>query len=309
MSTLELEKSVTFQNILIATDFSKASQAALKYAAGLAHHYHARLHVLNVVPPIARAAIPVDSLPLNLDQTITDSGLHLKQFVASNLMEDLQHEEIVGRGFIPEVVREMIADRRIDLLVVGTRGHSAPSQLLMGSVAEELFRSAACPVFTVGPAIDIQKPWGLQRIVFATDFGVSSSQALPYALDLARESHGELILLHVVEPAAVSETDPFWHLAGEIVEAQEAQKELAYRRLDSLLPPNLDAGCKTTKKVLCHFAADGILKTAFEQEADLIVMGVSKASTTMTALKSHIPWTTAHEVVRHAKCPVLTVRG
>ena len=309
MSTLELEKSVTFQNILIATDFSKASQAALIYAAGLAHQYHAKLHVLNVVPPIARAAIPVDSLPLNLDRTITESGLHLKQFVASNLMEDLQHEEIVGRGYIPEVVQEMIADRRIDLLVVGTRGHSAPAQLLMGSVAEELFRSAACPVLTAGPSIDMEKPWSFQRIVFATDFGSASAQALPYAIDLVRESQGELILLHVVEPAAVLETDPFWHLAGEVIEAQEAQRQLAYRRLDSLLPANLDAGCKVTKMVLCHFAPDGILKTAFEQQADLIVMGVSKASTMMTALKAHIPWTTAHEVVRNARCPVLTVRG
>lgn len=309
MSTLELEKSVTFQNILIATDFSKASQAALKYAAGLAHQYHAKLHVLNVVPPIARAAIPVDSLPLNLDRTITESGLHLKQFVASNLMEDLQHEEIVGRGYIPEVVQEMITDRQIDLLVVGTRGHSAPAQLLMGSVAEELFRSAACPVLTAGPSIDMEKPWGFRRIVFATDFGSASAQALPYAIDLARENHAELILLHAVVPAPVSDTDPFWHLAGEVIEARQAQEALAYRRLDFLLPANLDLKCKVTKKVVCHFALDAILKTVFEKEADLIVMGVRRASAVTAAVKSHIPWTTAHEVVRNASCPVLTVRG
>lgn len=309
MSTLELEKSVTFQNILIATDFSKASQAALKYAAGLAHQYHAKLHVLNVVAPLARTAIPVDSLSLDLDRTITQSGLHLKQFVASNLMEDLQHEEIVGRGFIPEVVEKMIADRRIDLLVVGTRGHSAPAQLLMGSVAEELFRSANCPVLTIGPSINMQKTPGIRRIVFATDFGTASSQALPYAIDLVRQSNGELILLHAVQPAPVSETDPFWHLAAEAIEAQKAQEALAYRRLDSLLPINLDLGCKVRKRVICHFVPDAILMAAFEEQADLIVMGVKKASARMAPLKSHIPWTTAHEVVREAPCPVLTVRA
>src|SRR6185437_8244976 len=261
MSTLELEKSVTFQNILIATDFSKASQAALKYAAGLAHQYHAKLHVLNVVAPLARTAIRVDSLPLDSDRTITQSGLHLKQFVASNLMEDLQHEEIVGRGFIPEVVEEMIADRRIDLLVVGTRGHSAPAQLLMGSVAEELFRSASCPVLTVGPSVGPQKVLGVQRILFATDFGRASAQALPYAIDLARENHAELILLHVVKPAPIAETDPYWHLADEVLEVQRAQVALANRRLSSLFPKNANVGCKVTKMVVCHFLLDSILKT------------------------------------------------
>lgn len=309
MSTLELEKSVTFQNILIATDFSKASQAALKYAAGLARQYHAKLHILNVVPPIARTAIPVDSLPRDLDRTIAESGLHLKQFVASNLMEDLQHEEIVGRGFIHEVVDEMITDRRIDLLVVGTRGHSAPAQLLMGSVAEELFRCAACPVLTIGPSINMQKMPSIQRIVFATDFGPASVRALPYAIDLAQDNHGELILLHVVEPAPVNETDPLWHLAGEVIELQKAQKELGYRRLNSLLPANLDLGCKVRKRVLCHFVPDAILKEAFEGKADFIVMGVKKANTMMAPIKSHIPWTMAHEVVRKAPCPVLTVRA
>ena len=311
MSTLalQLKKSVSFQNILIATDFSKASQGALKYAAGLAHQYGAKLHVLNVVPPIARTAIPVDSLPRDLDRTIAESGLHLKQFVASNLMEDLQHEEIVGRGLILEVVPELIADRRIDLLVVGTHGHSAPAQVLLGSVAEELFRSVACPVLTVGPAAREGQSPGVRRVLFATDFGPASARALPYAIDLAQETHGELILLHVVEPAPVSETDPFWHLAGEVIEVQKAQVALAHRRLDSLLPGKFDMGCKVKKIVACSFIPEGILKTAFEKEADLIVMGVSQSSAMMAALKSHIPWTTAHEVVRNATCPVLTVRA
>ena len=309
MSTLELAKSVTFQSILMATDFSKASQSALEYAAGLAHQNGAKLHVLNVVPPIARAAIPLDSLPPDLDRTIAESGLHLKQFVASNLMEDLQHEEIVSRGNILEVVDEMIADRRIDLLVVGTSGHSAPAQVLLGSVAEELFRAVPCPVLTVGPSVRKGQSLGMRRVLFATDFGDASANALPYAIDLAEKSHGELILLHAVEPVAVSDTDPFWHLAGEVIEARQAQEALTYRRLDSLLPANLDLKCKVTKKVVCHFALDAILKTAREKEADLIVMGVSRASALMAAVKSHIPWTTAHEVVRNAACPVLTVRG
>lgn len=309
MSTLELAKSVTFQNILMATDFSQASQAALEYAAGLAHQYGAKLHVLNVIPPIARAAIPVDSLPPELDRAIAESSLHLKQLVASNLTEDLQHEEIVSRGPVLEVVNEMIAARRIDLLVLGTRGHSAPAQVLLGSVAEELFRSLPCPVLTVGPSVRKGQNLGMRRILFATDFGAASANALPYAIDLAEETHGELILLHAVVPAPVSDTDPFWHLAGEVIEARQAQEALAYRRLDVLLPANLDLKCKVTKKVVCHFALDAILKTVFEKEADLIVMGVSHASALMAAVKSHIPWTTAHEVVRNATCPVLTVRG
>lgn len=309
MNTLELANSVTFQNILMTTDFSQVSQAALAYAAGFAHQYGAKLHVLNVVPPIPRAVIPLDSLPPDFDRTIAESGLHLKQFVASNLMEDLQHEEIVSRGNILAVVDKIIADRHIDLLVVGTRGHSTPAQVLLGSFAEEIFRSVPCPVFTVGPSVRKGQSLGVCRVLFATDFGPASESALPYAIDLAQESRGELILLHAVKPAPVSEADPFWHLAGEVIEAQKALEALSYRKLDSLLPANLDLKCKVTKMVVCHFVPEAILMTAFTKKADLIVMGVSHASAVMATVKSHIPWTLAHEVVRNANCPVLTVRA
>lgn len=309
MSTLALEKSVTLQNILVTTDFSDSSKSALKYAAGFAHQYGAKLHILNVVPPLPRLPILMDPLPPDSDRTIAESGSRLKQFAASNFMMDLQHEEIVGRGRIREVVEEQIADRRIDLLVLGTRGHSAPSQLLMGSVAEELFRSVECPVLTVGPSANTEQRSGIRRVIFATDFGTASTRALPYAIDLAQEAHGELILLHVVEPVPVSETDPFWHLAGEDIEVQEEQEAVAYRRLDSLLPANLDLGCKLRKTVIYHFVPEAILMTAFQNDADLIVMGVSQASARMAAVKSHLPWTIAHEVMRNASCPVMTIRG
>src|ERR1041385_8566103 len=47
MPTLELEKSVTFQNIVVATDFSSASQRAFEYAANIAGDNDAQLYVLH----------------------------------------------------------------------------------------------------------------------------------------------------------------------------------------------------------------------------------------------------------------------
>lgn len=310
MSTLELEKSVTFQNILIATDFSKASQAAVKYGAGLAREHGAKLHVLNVVPPVARLAVPLDSLPQELDQAIAESHLQLQKLAASELTGVSEHEELVSRGHVLQVVNEMVADRRIDLLVIGTRGRSAGAQLLLGSVAEELFRYVTCPVLTVGPSIQVERDPKFQRVVFATDFGPASADALPYAIDLARQGHGELIALHVVAPAPASAVGPFWHFADEVIEAQKTLTALAYRKLDFLLPANLDIGCKVTKLVACHFITEAILKTCYEEKADVMVMGVNQASSMMAAVgKAHIPWTTAHEIVRNATCPVLTVRA
>lgn len=53
--------------------------------------------------------------------------------------------------------------------------------------------------------------------------------------------------------------------------------------------------------------ADLILKVADQRKADLIIMGVHAKG----ALREspHLPWSTAHKVICHAHCPVLTVRG
>lgn len=70
-------------------------------------------------------------------------------------------------------------------------------KLWMGSVAEEIFRLAPCPVLMVGSRVSTAAA-GLRTVLYATDFSAESMQALPYALSLARQFRGSLVAMHAV---------------------------------------------------------------------------------------------------------------
>ena len=143
-----------FTHILVPTDFSDPSDAALEYARALAARFGASLHLLHVVEP---ASVPG---PLDADVFSGESGL-----TQEKLFEDakarLAHraasagssglrvstEIIVGRS--ARSIVDYAKARGMHLIVMGTHGRSGMAHLLMGSVAEKVVRNAPCPVLTV----------------------------------------------------------------------------------------------------------------------------------------------------------------
>jgi len=213
----------------------------------------------------------------------------------SPLLQGFPHQAAVEEGAVWDCLARMIREQETDLLIMGTHGRRGLQKLLMGSVAEELFRLAPCPVLTVGPGVAPAAGTAeFHRILFATDFSKESQAALPYAVSLAQENQARLTLLHVVETAAPG------YLA-------DPDRVLAYfkKKLEELLPREAALWCEPELALESGAPGEGILKVAEEQHADLIVLGVRP----IRRLATHLPIATAHEVVCHAACPVLTVRG
>jgi nucleotide-binding universal stress UspA family protein len=196
----------------------------------------------------------------------------------------------------------------VDLIVIGTHGRTGFRKVVMGSVAEKIFRHASCPVLTIGPGVPSEAPAVEQfhRILFPTDFGGASQHALSYAIALANSSHAKLVLLHVLSPMPVVETGPYWYLANDVNQRREIVRPAATERLRNLLPPGTRLFSSPQFEVVFDFPPEGIAAVAAEQKADLILMGVRGAS---LRTGNHIPWAVAHEVLCRAHCPVLTVHG
>ena len=141
----------------------------------------------------------------------------------------VKHNELIEQGEVPEVLSRLVREHDIDLIVIGTGGRKGLEKLLLGSVAEEVFRNAGCPVLTMGPHATHWKIDGnLRHILYATDFGPESLHGLPYAISLAEENRARLTLLHVApepgvalpepEPGAMPVLDP-----SEVVASTEKQ--------------------------------------------------------------------------------------
>jgi nucleotide-binding universal stress UspA family protein len=307
MPTAELEKSTTFNNIVVATDFSVASRRAVLCASFIAEDDHARLFVLHATPPAAQLPVLLNPLPFRLDLDLVKAEEHFADLATSEWFHHLQHKEILAHGDVCAAVADVLERHQGDLLVLGTRRKRGSRGLALGSVAERLFRSTACPVMTLGPSN--LPPRQIKRVLYATDFGPSSISALPNAIDFANRSEGELILLHLVPPISAEYVGPAWYPTNDVIEREERDKRELLPKLQSLLPSNSGLRCKVEYVVEVRYAAEGIINVAKEREVDLIVMGVRQSGMGAPRLGAHMPWAVAYEVVCRAECPVLTVRA
>ena len=153
---------------------------------------------------------------------------------------------------------------RSTLLVLGTHGRTGLKKLLLGSVAEKLFRRAPCPVLTVGPEVVLEKPVAeFNHILFATDFSDQSLAAAPYAISLAQEHQSRLTLLHVMETARAG--------TGRLF---EPDTQYLTRQLRELVSPEQDFWFEPEYVVEFGDAEEQILKAASDHKADLVVLGV-----------------------------------
>jgi nucleotide-binding universal stress UspA family protein len=260
---------------------------------------------VHILPAELHPEVPMDPLPSSTDRDLSTAKLSLRKLISGEPFRHLHHEEILERGRVTDAVLNVIAQKKIDLLVVGSHKATGLKRLVLGSVSEQLFRCASCPVLMVGPSV--KRPKQVRRILFATDFGDSSMQALPYAIDFADKSGGQLIMLHLLPPPHVEYVGPYF--SGGTEELERRQASTMQSQLRELLPSNSGVKCSLKCVVEVNEPAEGIIDFAIRRDVDLIVMGVKRSSSTDARRASHMPWTIAHEVVCSAPCPVLRVRA
>ena len=144
---------ILIRNVLVATDFSEPSDAALNYGRELARTFTATLHVLHV------ADIATVQYGIELYSTLLPELQQEVEAAARKQLEGLISEEdrlalrakpvIVTAVSTAAAIVGYASQHRMDLIVIGTHGRGAVSHLLMGSVAERVVRTATCPVLTV----------------------------------------------------------------------------------------------------------------------------------------------------------------
>jgi len=296
MQTAEAGKRIALNHILFATDFSPHSQAALPYALAIAHQYGARLYGAHVLAADDYMFVAPETWPARVQREE-----ELQREAIERLEEQLRgvpHQAICGEGDVWHVLCRLISEHDIDLLVVGTHGRTGTRKLLMGSIAETIFRQASCPVLTVGPNVVPQKKTVAEfnQILFATDFGAESGAAAAYAISLAQEHQARLSLLHVVDRSDPTLTTTADEVSSEI------------HRLQELVPPKAGSWCRPEYFIESGVPAERILQFAAAHAVDLIVMGAHPARGALSAV-THFAHTAAQQIVAHATAPVLTVRA
>ena len=278
--------AVTFEHVMVPTDFSDVSQRALEYAKTLAKQGNSELLLAHVSPGADLITSPeaawIDAAGIaGLDeQQLEQSGAALRA-------EGYRARTISLNGPLYDELLSAIKKYQVDLVVLGTHGRKGLERLLLGSDAEALLRHAHCPVISIGPGVAENKTWQLREVICATTLQPHSAEVVAYAQKLALQHGAGLILLHVKDVGTEADVD--W------VSFEDA---FHYYAVDDALGKS--SWLRTRLGVAPGVS---IVDLAKQRGSDLIVMGARPASSIATHLAPGI----AAKVLLEAPCPVLTL--
>jgi nucleotide-binding universal stress UspA family protein len=158
---------IALKRILVPTDFSETSEAAVKYGVAFAQAFNAQLVLLHVavrhdLDVIVERQRAIETLVGKMATAkslgeFDESGQHAARELFGTILTEQEQKNLrveyvlrasgLGGPYV-EIVR-YAKERDIDLIIMGTHGRGFVAHMLMGSVAEKVVRKAPCPVLTV----------------------------------------------------------------------------------------------------------------------------------------------------------------
>lgn len=287
---------LSIERILFPTDFSEGAARAFPQAAFLAHAHDADLCILSVVGrhlhtyhemkqrhPLTKNELAemMNGLPFDID--------------------DLSVEQVQVEGsVVSDRIVEAAGERDIDLIVIGTHGRTGLNRMLMGSVAEDVVRSAPCPVLTISGSSTGKPPsTRISRILVPTDFSDGARLALTHARELALTYGARIDLFHVVEEVVYPSTygiEPVELPTGEVIE--NVENALADLAREEIGIEHVVVEART------GYAPAAIRSYADETNADLVVIATHGRS----GLDRLLMGSVTENIVRRASQPVFVVK-
>ncbi len=223
------------KTILYTTDYSKNSVAALKYAKSLAEKLKYRLVVCHVFdyPTILGSTALSEPFPDLENDALKTHRTKLEQFCQENLgaiwkvpniqLQPVEHKSVV-KGILSTAT-----EWHAQMIVVGIKGESALSEIVMGSTTKNLIEKAPCPILAI-PAD--ASHLSLHTLVYATDFEEEDVYAIRKLSELAQAFNAEIKVVHIVtEDEYEGETQMEWF--KEMLEEKVTYGEIEFKLLFS----------------------------------------------------------------------------
>ena len=280
-------KALRMKRILVPTDFSDASGLAMQHALGVAEMFGAEVETVHVVPTLVppEAASPIEAM-------VRDAQQQFATFMKEAKLAWPESKIHVLYGDLLGELNAFIVQHEIDLVVIGSCTREGASRLLLGSMAEYLFRGLRAPVLVMGP--QVAKPLGsarpIQHLLLCESLVPESASAMTYGCQLAESVAASVTVMHVL-PASL----------------KDSPRALQFQRMfeDELRAGGTAKDSFPQADYIVTFGdtAREIVRVAHSVHADLIVLGAKPAEMWQT----HLGRGTAFRVVGDASCPILSV--
>jgi universal stress protein A len=147
---------LSIKTILVPTDFSEASESALKYGKAMAEAFGASLHLVHVMEDLLAHAWAAEVYVASMPDLRAEIEKEARERLGTMVTDDERRRVrvvvalVAGSPFL-EIIR-YAKTNSVDLIVMGTHGRGPIAHMLLGSVAEKVVRKSPCPVLTVRDA-------------------------------------------------------------------------------------------------------------------------------------------------------------
>ena len=247
--------------ILVPTDFSLAADNALNFAIPIAVKEKARIilvHAFKIDWLYRRASFPLNFIEQEIVHEKNRVNHHLRakcEWIKTKSGVVCEYIGILGQP--TDVINKVIKRKKPDLVVMGTKGASGLSGLILGSTAARIINNPICTIIVV-PAT--AKYNGIQRIIYTTDFHQRNVFLVRKLKELNHLFQADISVVNLCSDVNV-----------------EGQKELL-RNFRGKIEKQMDTNNITFRVVTCISIDDGLLKIARNKRYDLLVMTTHQRS-------------------------------
>jgi nucleotide-binding universal stress UspA family protein len=274
------------KKILVPCDFSRTSKEAYKFALELALNSKGEIFVVHAIqlPLLYETAFGVQPYPMDpqltqkLEAQATEAFEKMKRDFSTPVSVTIHFQMLYD--FILPGIRNIVLEKSIDLIVMGTHGASGLEEFLIGSNTEKVVRFSPVPVIAIQTA---RAFGGIQNIVFPSTMELNQSDLMDHVKKLQQFFDAKLHIVFINTPGTFR--------------SDRAAKEMMEEFAKHYKLNNFTLNMRNNNS-----ERDGILIFATEIKADMIAM----ATHSRKGLKHFFMGSIAESVVNHLHCPVWT---
>jgi nucleotide-binding universal stress UspA family protein len=278
--------------ILLATEFP-VNEKAFAFALAEAAEFGSDLVLFHAYDDSAPPAPGTSLTPVSNCTRTRVEKLHFEPLLQRACNLGVPCKIVVRPGLPAEQILTFLRKRKIDRIIMGVHTPGPIGKLLVGSVAEDVLRSATVPVNTVGPEVveSAYRHFATRVVLCAVGMQLSDGVVANFAANLAATHKATLILQQVIPPQEAVE-----FLAGRNI----CQIEAA---LSAMVPLRLRRKLVVQTRVVLGDPIEELLYQGRSQHANLIVLGAQGASRFAAITRACI----IYKVLAYAPCPVMTL--
>ncbi len=272
------------KRILVPTDFSEQAENALKVAAQMAKKNGSEIYILNSLelPTHLASSGSTGAMPESLF-FIKLAEKHFEELLKKPFLDGiLIHEAIIGHGEVYNDVSEVVKEKDIDLIIMGSHGINGFMEMFIGSNTEKVVRTSKTPVLVIK---NEHEDFKTDNFVYATDFSDECKTPFKQAKKFAEETNTHLNLLYINTPSGFKTTMEINDKIEKFVDGMDDSGFSVFVYNDTSVEK-------------------GILNFANETNAHLIGMGTHGRK----GLAHFFNGSISEDLVNHANMPVMTFK-